>query len=172
MKNNKRKINPKAIDLFQKQVNSIDKLIEIGYVLIDMKTPLVSIDPYIHLYYTQTVKGDDTALYQGFCTMLRTWINFQRARKKGDLLRMLDARELGSPTPSEPEGGTPPKETETNIRNTWRPFGDEELLRIIVVGHDAEPIAIVEEVAAENRISFHSLIAKEKITQETLPKES
>ena len=73
-----------AVDSVEKQVKAIDTLITSGRLVVDMLQGTAAMDSYLWIYYTQ-----DDKLMQGFCIMLRTWINFQRSWKKGELLRMM-----------------------------------------------------------------------------------
>lgn len=74
-----------AADSVEKQVKAIDNLIQSGRLVVDMLQGTAAMDSYLWVYYTQEDK-----LMQGFCVMLRTWINFQRSWKKGELLRMME----------------------------------------------------------------------------------
>lgn len=75
----------KVADSVEKQVKAIDNLIHSGHLVADMLQGTAAMDSYLWIYYTQ-----DDKLMQGFCIMLRTWINFQRSWKKGELLRMVE----------------------------------------------------------------------------------
>ena len=74
-----------AVDSVEKQVKAIDNLITSGRLVVDMLQGTAAMDSYLWIYYTQ-----DDKLMQGFCIMLRTWINFQRSWKKGELFRMME----------------------------------------------------------------------------------
>lgn len=74
-----------AADSLEKQVKAIDNLIKSGRLVVDMLQGTAAMDSYLWIYYTK-----DDKLMQGFCIMLRTWINFQRSWKKGELLRMTE----------------------------------------------------------------------------------
>lgn len=71
----------------EKQVKAIDELIDSGRLVVDMVQGTAAIDSCLYIYYN---RPDDDKLMMGFCQMLRTWIKFQRAWKKGELLRLLD----------------------------------------------------------------------------------
>lgn len=73
------------VDKLEKSVKTIDTLISSGRLHVDMLQGAAAMDSYLWLYYNQSDK-----MMQGFCLMLRTWINFQRAWKKGELLRLLN----------------------------------------------------------------------------------
>lgn len=74
-----------VIDSQEKQVKAIDNLIQSSRLVVDMLLGTAAMDSYLWLYYSRQDK-----LMHGFCLMLRTWINFQRSWKKGELLRMVD----------------------------------------------------------------------------------
>ena len=74
-------------DSLEKQVAAIDNLIQSGRLVVDILQGTAAMDSYLWIYYTQ-----DDKLMEGFCLMLRSWINFQRSWKKGELLRMLEER--------------------------------------------------------------------------------
>lgn len=69
----------------EKQVKTIDNLIRSGRLVVDMLQGTAAMDSYLWIYYTRT-----DAMMEGFCIMLRRWINFQRSWKKGELLRMIE----------------------------------------------------------------------------------
>ena len=81
----KKKIYPDPTELLEKQVTAIDNLIESEQLMVDMLQGTAGMSSYLWIYYTQSDE-----LMQGFCTMIRTWINFQRSWKKGELLRMVE----------------------------------------------------------------------------------
>ena len=74
-----------AADSVEKQVKAIDNLIQSSRLVVDMLQGTAAMDSYLWVYYTQ-----DDKLMQGFCIMLRTWINFQRSWKKGELFRLME----------------------------------------------------------------------------------
>lgn len=168
----------------QKQIAAISRLIEHGWLLIDMSAGVVGVDPFLHTYYQQSIQGDDTKLYRGFCQMLRLWINFQRAFKKGELLHMLEegvydeitTKELAEMTNHKPfftktkEDKEPPSlpssEMKIDERRAWLEkyinqrygnFADAEPLQIIVIGSKGQPIVKVIEISQEQKINFINL---------------
>lgn len=168
----------------QKQIVAISRLIEHGWLLIDMSSGVVGIDSFLHTYYQQSIQGDDTKLYRGFCQMLRLWINFQRAFKKGELLHMLKegaydeitTKELAEITNHNPfftktQGHkeiSPLPSSEMNIdeRRTWLEkyinqrygnFADTDPLQIIVIGSKGQPIIKIIEISEEQKINFINL---------------
>lgn len=74
-----------VVDSLEKQVAAIDNLIRSGRLLVDMLQGTAAMDSYLWIYYTHSDE-----LMNGFCVMLRSWINFQRSWKKGELLRMME----------------------------------------------------------------------------------
>ena len=72
------------VDQFEKEINAIDKHIESGRLVVDHLRGTAAMDSYLWIYYTRTDK-----MMQGFCMLIRQWINFQRSWKKGELLRMI-----------------------------------------------------------------------------------
>ena len=71
-------------DTLGKEIKAIDNLIT-SHLVVDMLRGTAAMDSYLWIYYSK-----DDKLMQGFCIMLRQWINFQRAWKKGELLRMIE----------------------------------------------------------------------------------
>lgn len=172
------------IEQQHKQIAAISRLIEHGWLMVDMATGIIAIDPYLHTYYQQSIQGDETKLYRGFCQMLRLWINFQRAFKKGDLLRMIDEgdydgisnRELAEATNRKPfitdskgnriPSSLPSPDLTIEERHAWLEqyieqrygnYADTEPLKIIVIGSNGKPIVEIIEVSSNNKISFTEL---------------
>lgn len=103
MKKNRKPDDAAFIESTYMMVKAIDKLVGLGLVEVDMLNALVSVDSCVHIYYRQLLPGskDEDKFYKCFCTMLRAYINYQRAVKKGDLLRMLEAGEYDAITRQE-----------------------------------------------------------------------
>lgn len=175
------------IELQHKQIATIDRHIEQGYLMVDMVNAVVSIDPYLHIYYQQAIQGDDTKLYRGFCLMLRLWINYQRAYKKGELLRLLEegcydtisTREMADIANRKPfrpcmqklsEAPTLPSSTlsleerqawlEQYIEKRYGTLSDTTPLLIIVIDNEGNTIATVEECTHDSSINFQTVSEK------------
>lgn len=177
-----------------KQIAAIDKLIAQGYLTVDIVNGIAAISPTLHGYYLQTIDGDETKLYRGFCLMLRLWINFQRAYKKGDLLRMFEEgdydginhRELAEAAnrrpldtdkhkqieaPSLPSPTLSPEERrewlETYIKKRYGPLDDTAPLHIVAVGSTGRFIATVDECTHKRKITFHVMEHSEETNIDT-----
>ena len=72
-------------DSLERQLKSIDNLIEKGMLVVDMLQGTAAMNSHVWNYYMQNDK-----MTHGFCIMLRSWINFQRSWKKGELLQMTE----------------------------------------------------------------------------------
>ena len=74
------------VDDLSKHVSAIDNLIKNEALVVDMLQGTAAMEPHLWIYYSKSDK-----MMQGFCIMLRRWINFQRSWKKGELLRMIES---------------------------------------------------------------------------------
>lgn len=80
----------------EKQVKAVDNLIKSSRLLVNMLQGTAAMDSYLWNYYSQS-----EAMMHGFCLMLRTWINFHRSWKKGELLRLIEEGKYNDLTANE-----------------------------------------------------------------------
>lgn len=128
----------RSIDFMERQVKIIDFFIEEGSMVVDMHAALASIDT--RLYARIFMQGDEDLLLSGLCSMLRSWIDFQRAWKKGDLLRMLEAGELDT--------------TVEKIEQEYAQLPEANPVRIVVVDDSGEPWMEINQTKAGGDVSY------------------
>ena len=126
-------IKAKSIENWSKQIEAIQSLIDSNQIIIDFLEAKVVIENKTFMQYRHTLQTDEQndKLFNGFCVMIRTWINFQRAFKKGSLEKITDEN--------------------SNIKIKINPenlnsLQDDEILSFVVIGTNQTPILFVEQI--------------------------
>lgn len=180
MKKKYYKGDAERVDQFEKEINAIDKHIESGRLVVDILRGTAAMDSYLWIYYNRTEK-----MIQGFCMLIRQWVNFQRSWKKGELLRMVqegsydgikenELKELleQKKFPSEVANRISPSNLneekmgnseeqkkrylEEYVNSRYCLWPDVAPILVLCVGNDGNVIASIEQTQHPSRINFNN----------------
>lgn len=123
----------KNIDRWKKQIEAIQSLVDSNQLIIDFLKAKVVIGNPLFMYYRHALETEEEndKLFNGFCVMIRTWINFQRGFKRGSIEKILDED----------------SHLKTSINpDNLKALQDDEMLSFVVIGTDHTPLLFVEQI--------------------------